>query len=221
MRLSEPIEKTGFFWAPEDADNRLPGILRIAETGAATLEMFGLSEGLLSRRPLDDPMFDQRAETIERIVGIVGKNERVTLDGCFRRSWNSSLGGLWTSTIHANKAFIGAIYEDGGDITFSKVQFSVEGLDEWLRVSGIHVDHNWEEKSASIDFDPPKEIALHLPGGMEMKFDFRWTLPGFPSITEARITQKVYISLMKLSHKYLMGAPEAVDPRQKRRSSYF
>ena len=25
----------------------------------------------------------------------------------------------------------------------------------------------------------------------------------------------------KLSHKYLMGAPEAVDPRQKRRSSYF
>ena len=194
MRLSEPIEKTGFFWTPEDADNRVPGILRIAETGVATLEVFGLSQRLLSRRPLDDPGFNQRAETINRIVGVVGKNESVTLDGCFRRSWNSNLGGLWTSTIHANQAFIGAIYEE--DITFSKVQFSVEGLDEWLRISGIHVDHHWDEKRASIDFDPPKEISFHLPGGMEMRFGFRWTLPGFPSITEARITQKAYVALI-------------------------
>ena len=196
MRLSEPIEKTGFFWAPEDAENRLPGILRIAETGAATLEMFGLSKGLLSRRPLDDPFLSQRDETANRIVGVVGKNESVTLERCFRRGWNSNFGGLWTSTIRAECAFIGAIYEAGEDITFSKVRFSVEGLDEWLRVSGIHVDHNWDEKSASIGFDPPKEIALPLPGGIEMKFDFRWTLPGFPSITEARITQKAYISLI-------------------------
>ena len=194
MRLSEPIEKTGFFWTPEDADNRVPGILRIAETGVATLEVFGLSQRLLSRRPLDDPEFNQRAETINRIVGVVGKNESVTLDGCFRRSWNSNLGGLWTSTIHANQAFIGAIYKE--DITFSKVQFSVEGLDEWLRISGIHVDHHWDEKRASIDFDPPKEIPFHLPGGMEMRFGFRWTLPGFPSITEARITQKAYVALI-------------------------
>ena len=198
MRLSEPIEKTGFFWAPEDAENRLPGILRIAETGAATLEIFGLSERLLSRRPLGDPEFNQRAPNLNRLVGIVGKNESVTLEGCFRRSWNSNLGGLWTSTIHANQAFIGAIYEDGEDITFSKVQFSVEGLDEWLRISGIHVDHHWDEQRASIDFDPPKEIPLHLPvpGGMEMRFGFRWTLPGFPSIIEARITQKAYVALI-------------------------
>ena len=196
MRLSEPIEKTGFFWAPEDADNRVPGILRIAETGAATLEVFGLSKGLLSRHPLDDPFLSQRAEAINRIVGVVGKNESVTLDGCFKRSWNSNLGGLWTITIHAHRALIGAIYEDGEDIAFSKISFSVEGLDEWLGISGIQVDHNWNEKSASIHFDPPKDIALHLPGGMEMRFGFRWTLPGFPSITEARVTQKAYVALI-------------------------
>ena len=196
MRLSEPIEKTGFFWAPEDANNQLPGVLRISETGETILEVFGLSKQLLSRRPLDDPMFNQGASVINRIVGVVGKNESVTLDSCFIKNWNSNFGGLWTSTIYANRAFIGAVYGDGEDATFSKIEFSVEGLDEWLWISGIHTDYGSNDRSASIRFDPPEEISFHLPEGIEMKLVFRWTLPSLPAITEARITQKAYISLI-------------------------
>ena len=196
MRLSEPIEKTGFFWAPEDADNRLPGVLRISETGETTLEVFGPSKQMLSHRPLDDPLFNQEASVINRIVGVVGKNESVTLDNCFIKNWNSTFGGLWTSTIQANRAFIGAIYRDGEEATFSKIEFSAEGLDEWLWISGIHTDYDWNDRSAFIRFDPPEEISLHLPEGIEMKLVFRWTLPSLPAITEARITQKAYISLI-------------------------
>ena len=38
MRLSEPIEKHGFFWLPEDTENQVPGILRISESGGITLK---------------------------------------------------------------------------------------------------------------------------------------------------------------------------------------
>ncbi len=39
MRLSEPIEKQGFFWLPDDAENKLPGILRISDSGEITVEL--------------------------------------------------------------------------------------------------------------------------------------------------------------------------------------
>ena len=39
MRFSEPIEKSGFFWLPEDAENKVPGILRISELGEVTLKI--------------------------------------------------------------------------------------------------------------------------------------------------------------------------------------
>ena len=195
MRLPEPIERTGFFWAPEDTDNQLPGVLRISKTGAVTLEMFGPSQQSLSRRPLDDPALNQRDSALNRIVGIVGKNELVTLDSCFIKNWNSTFGGLWTSTIHANRAFIGAIYEDGQDITFSKIEFSVEGLDEWLGISGIKHVHNWAEKIVSVHFGCPEEIVFSLPDGVEMRFTFRGTLSVRDRITDAGVNQKAYISI--------------------------
>lgn len=44
MRLSEPIEKHGFFWLPDDAENKIPGILRISESGEITVEVSQFSE---------------------------------------------------------------------------------------------------------------------------------------------------------------------------------
>lgn len=196
MRLSEPIEKSGFFWVPEDVENRLPGVLRISEEGVTTVEVFGLSSNPLVRRPLDDPMFYSKYPDVNRVVGVVGKNEPVTLDKCFTKNHNSTLGGLWNVTICANLAFVGAVYEKGEEIEFSRIDFSVEGFDEWLGISGIRVDHRWNEKSASIHFDPPQEVSFDLPGKIEIKFSFRWKLPGFPIITGASISQRAHISLI-------------------------
>ena len=45
MRLSEPIEKPGFFWLPEDAENPQPGILHISESGRVTLTISHITSG--------------------------------------------------------------------------------------------------------------------------------------------------------------------------------
>ena len=195
MRLSESIEKSGFFWLPTDVDNPLPGVLRITESGEATLDVFGMAQDTPSSSSFDDLLFGRNDEALSRIVGIVGKNELVTLDSCFIENWNRNFGGLWNSTIVANRAFIGAIYRDGQDITFSKIEFSVEGLDEWLGISGIEHVHNWTEKIFSIHFGCPEEIAFSLPDGMEMRFTFRGTLSVRDRITDAGVNQKAYISL--------------------------
>ena len=165
MRLSEPIEEPGFFWTVGHADNLLPGVLRISKSGTATVEVFGPPTSLFTKHkhPLDDPMFGGQGTDMKSVMGIIGKNKSVTLDGCFVKSSNSTLGGLWNITIHANRVFIGVAYKDNKDIKFSKIEFVMEGFDEWLGISGIHVDHRWNEKSASIHFHLPQEILSTFP----------------------------------------------------------
>ena len=204
MRLSKTIEKPGFFWLPEDAENPQPGILRISESGRVTLKIsyiYNLNLTILNKQPLGyPPHFVSDDKNIQRIVGIID-DELITLDECFYIDWKTIWGrGVSTSTIQAKRAFIGAGYNEGEGVTFSKVRFSVEGLDEWLWLSGFQVENNWDEdsglKDAFIHYSLPEEVAFNLPDGIELKFTFSGTLPSIPAITEARITQKAHISLI-------------------------
>lgn len=188
MRLSEPFEKSGYFWLPGKTENRLPGVLRITETAEATLEIIGIFGDTLAA-------LNETAPDLGRIVGIIENGDLITLDHCFYKNRNISFGGISKSTIYASFVLSGVQYDEGESITFSKFSFSVEGLDEWLSVSGLRVEHNWDDKSASIHFTPPKEIALQLPDGIGLAFTFGWTLPVASTVTEAKITQKAYISL--------------------------
>jgi hypothetical protein len=196
MRLSEPIDLSGYFWLPGKPEQRLPGALYVSETGETTLEVIGVfGENVAA---LTDSTFD-----LPRVVGVVENGDLVTLEHCFYKSKNFGFGGISKSTIYANFFLRGVQYEEGGTITFSRFSFSLEGLDEWLLISGLRVEHNWKDKSASIHFDPPKEIVHQLPDGMVLAFTFEWTVPGAPIITEAKITQKAFITLKSESSRPL------------------
>ena len=188
MRISEPIEISGYFWLPERPDQRLPGVLHVSETGKTTLEVIGVFGDAIAA--LTDSSPDLR-----RVVGVVENGDLVTLEHCFYTNRNVSFGGLSKSTIYANFFLRGVQYDEDEPILFSKFSFSLEGLDEWLSITGLRVEHNWEEKSASIHFNPPKEIVYQLPAGMALAFTFGWTLPGAPIVMEAKITQKAYITI--------------------------
>ncbi len=199
MRLSEPIEKPGFFWLPEEPKNQLPGVLRISESGKVTLEIsysLDLSQEITKKFPPGFSLEGPEDRNLNRIVGIID-NDLITLDGCFYKDENLT-GGVSTSTIYANRAFIGVNYDEEEKISFSEIKFSIDGLDEWLLVSGFRVEKNWKEngglENVFIHFSPPEEIPFNLPEEIELKFTFQWSLPS-PNSTEVRINQKAYISL--------------------------
>jgi hypothetical protein len=52
-----------------------------------------------------------------------------------------------------------------------------------------------EDRTATINFQPPEEISFNLNNGMQLLITYSWTLPGFPNETEAKITQKTYFKL--------------------------
>ena len=201
MRLPEPIEKRGFFWLPADPDDRLPGILRISDSGEVKLEVSGVfgdpsfvfqDMGLGSSPPANG-----ERPNLERIVGKVEKDGPVTLDVCFRQDGTLNFsGGLSSSIYHARFAFIGGDYEIGEELAFSELSLSLEGLDEWLSISGIRVEWDLEHNSGSIDCHTPEAISLRISDEIELAFSFGLAPPSFSALTtKAAVSQTSYISL--------------------------
>ncbi len=138
----------------------------------------------------------------KRIVG-VAKVGPVTLDDCSERTCNTRLGGgLSTSVLDANRLFVGVGYGRDSEIAFSELRFSIRGLDEWLRISGLQVIHH-ENKNVSVHFALPEPISLKISDEISLEFDFNAHLPTGFNIKEARVAQRAYISLTSRTEKPL------------------
>lgn len=70
MRLSEKFEKAGYFWLPTTPAEKVPGTLKISESGEAELEIIGVFGGL-KKSFNDNP-------NIKRINGVIEKEGLVT-----------------------------------------------------------------------------------------------------------------------------------------------
>ncbi|WP_312388827.1 ApeA N-terminal domain 1-containing protein [Stutzerimonas nitrititolerans] len=187
MRIEEEYKKTGYFWLPEKEENKIPGILSIDDGGKIELEIVGhFDEGL---KPLSGD------DNLSRIIGHVEKDGLVTLDDCFYTKKNFSFGGISKSKVVVHKALSGAAWDKDEKVVFNTFSFSVDCLDEWVGISGIDVDNDWDRRTATIRYDPPEKIRMELKNGMTLEICFAYTLPGSPNLTEAKITQRAFFRL--------------------------
>lgn len=195
MRVEEEYIKTGFFWLPEKSDEKVPGVLTIEDGGNITLEIVGLFDN-------EKDAFNEDFN-LGRVIGCVEKDGLVTLEDCFYTKKNMPFGGISKSKICVNKALCCVAYEKYEEITFNTLSFSVDCIDEWVGVSGIKVDTDWKNSTATISYDPPASIEIELDEGMKLEIGFIYTLPGFPNTTEAKISQRAYFKIKSDSLKPL------------------
>jgi hypothetical protein len=187
MRIEEEYKKTGYFWLPGKQENKIPGVLSIVEGGGIELEIVG--------HFTDDIEALHENEDLKRIIGHVEKDGLVTLDHCFYIQKNVSFGGISKSKILVNRAFSGAAWDEGEAVTFNTFSFSVDCLDQWINTSGIKVENDWDSNTATIKYALPEETVISLDNGIKLEICFAYTLPGFPNITEAKISQRAYFKL--------------------------
>ncbi len=187
MRIEEEYIKSGYFWLPEQFENKIPGVLTIKDGGEIELEIVGHFNDEIDALTSDN--------NLSRIIGHIEKDGLVTLDNCFYTTKNISFGGISKSKICANRVLSGAAYAKDEEVTFQTLSFSFDCMDEWVGISGINVENDLGNKTAKISYCPPEKITHKLDNGMNLEICFRYTLPGFPNLTEARITQKAYFRL--------------------------
>ncbi|SDU15434.1 hypothetical protein SAMN05216296_2091 [Pseudomonas pohangensis] len=199
MRLKEEYKKSGYFWLPGNEDKKIPGTLTISDGGDIELEVVGLfDESIKGLNGEDD---------LNRIIGHVEKDGFVTLDNCFYKKKNYAFFGIAKSLIHVNQALSGVAYEQDEKVTFHTVSFSIEGLNEWVGISGISVAYGDDYRTATINYTPQDEIIYNLINEFKLHIFFGYTLPGLPATTEAKITHKTYL---KLSSEKARELPEFI-----------
>ena len=108
---------------------------------------------------------------------------------------NFSFGGISKSKIVVNKVLSGTAWNKNEKVTFNTFSFSVDCLDEWVRISGINVDNDRDSRTAKVSYNPPEKISMALNNGIRLEIFFAYILPGFPNLTEAEITQRAYFRL--------------------------
>ena len=201
MRLEEPKVANGFFWLPSDPDKKAPGTLRVSESGKATLEVMD-SHLSFTRRKFET------SESI-RILGVASQ-ARVTLDECNITSLN--VGGLSQVTLRVGFVYWRAHYAEDEDMTFSRVDFSVEHFNRWLHTQPIKnigmsedgseqssaytsgISYRWSRnEELSVGYTPPKNITVKLGNGMAMRVCFSYEATTGPF--EVNLSTKPYISL--------------------------
>jgi hypothetical protein len=187
VRIKEEYKKSGYFWLPGNESKKIPGTLTISDGGNIELEVVGLfDESIKALNGEDD---------LSRIIGHVEKDGLITLDNCFYKKKNFAFGGISKSLVHVNRVLSGVAYEKDEKVTFNTVSFSVEGLNEWLGISGIAVSYGEDYRTATISYTPQDEIIYSLSNGFKLHIYFGYTLPGVSSTTEAKITQQAYFKL--------------------------
>ena len=199
MRIKEEIKKSGYFWLPSTPDKKAPGTLSISDGGHIELEVIEwFGDGV-------EVSFNADLKPIERIVGRTEEGEPVTLDGCFYKklpslrflplsSLLSLTGSAMKSLIRVSRVLIGATYDEDEPTVFNTLTFSVEGIDEWVGISGISLEPHFEESTATISYQYPAEVSLNLDNGMQLLITFGLGTR-ISRIKEARISQKTYFIL--------------------------
>jgi ApeA N-terminal domain 1 len=192
VRIKEEFKKSGYFWLPSAREKKLPGTLSISDGGNIELEVIGLFDespnGILNA-------LNGNFDGLERIVGRIESDGYVTLDGCLYRQNNSSSNGMQKSLIHANKVFSGVEYVENESVSFNTFHFSVEGIEEWVDISGI------EGIDQTLTYFLPENIALNLNNDMQLLITF--FIEVNRRTTEAKVTQKTYFKLVSTEERDL------------------
>ncbi len=201
MRINEPIESPGVFWHPATPDKRVSGILNVSEQGGITLDVFGINTPPFDNPPdalVPAPEPFSSGKRIGRILGVI-KQKAVTLENCIYGAYNFNFGGtLSDSTIHASRAYSGVLYEDTDSVTFNSVMFWLEGLHEWLMLTGFSTEEQFSSDNLrfTVTSAPVDPIVVHLNNRMSLQFDLSRTLPGVgPAATTVTISQLAHVTI--------------------------
>ncbi len=198
MRIKEQIKKSGFFWLPSadsnsfDAppDNAVFGTLSISDGGNIELE---LTQSLVT------DIREFKLDGLNQILGHVETYGPVTVDRCYSITpKHSFVHGAWMQSelIKAKRVLTGIRCKEDVLPRFNTVTFSVEGIDEWVGISGIEVDRQHENRALTISYNLPEDILLNLENDRQLLIVFTATPPGIPATKRAEVSQKIYFKLM-------------------------
>jgi hypothetical protein len=187
MYLDTQFDIKGFWWLPDNPDNKLSGVLSCFQNGRIELDLMGTF--------FENPLEQKNLPVMPLVLGISDKGKPVTLVHSIYLNWNLNFPGIAKSRILAKFLLVGAHISNASELTFSQITFRTFGLDEWLGISGFIVNHNLENKTFDIHFAPPSIIEYKVLDDISLSIRFSWSGPSFGPLNSVEMTHKAYLRL--------------------------
>lgn len=228
MRVLERIQTKGYFWLPRNPEEELPGELHISGLGQIELSLMGV---------FDDPEQDGTGaakaflghlDEIDRICGRTYEGGYVTLINCLRTRVKTNLAPgkyLNSSVFIATFALVG-VDLDEDEVAFSKLNFTVEGLDDWLRFETFKHSARMEAndgdgktellRKGTVDYFTRSSPLFTLNDGINVQFHSPVLndLSRHPSISLS-LRPQPYISLISIKPQHFKCFIDLADRIQK------
>lgn len=196
MRISGEFKKSGIYWLPSNPSEKISGFLIITDGGHIKLELFGTFGGI--KAAMIGSM------QIGRIVGAIEDDGMVTLENCYYLNRNVSFtAGISKSEIYVDMAYLGVAFQDNNAAKFDKVKFSIEGLDEWINISGISVTENRDDKTVTMQHRKLEPISFNLKNDTELNIEFYTSRTFDRKPQNFNLTQRAGFSLTTKEHQPL------------------
>lgn len=196
--LATPYEVTGYWWAPEAPDTKVPGRLEFDPTNGVTVDIEGRLSGSTYRDLRTWPIIHGETRTRTPCSLVMVRERSATIE-----STNTS-----SSKIVAQFCLLGCHFDTLADIDLVSAEADYSNLTAWM----VRQPFKWPDlpssgdRSYSVSYRPPPDIRFSLANrGFTLKFRCRSSLdrPSF--------------------HEVALGFGESViiRPRQKQSLRWF
>ena len=200
MKIKEEIKKSGTFWIPQSPEP-VPGVLSISNEKGIVLEV--------AKSLINDPTSIVSSfinlDNVFQVIGHIQEYGFVIFDGCQTSTsgLNFNLSQIQTSqVIWANRVFTGfpyIQYLQNGIPPFNTFKFSIEGIDDWVGISGIstiNARYRRAGGTTTISYKLPETISFNLTEGMQLEVVFTARRPDSLNPTDVGVAEKTFFRLV-------------------------
>ncbi len=179
--MLKEFDLNGYWWLPDNPDNKVPGALKVNQSEGAQLELTGSLDSMENR------LF--RFEGQDIILGFTSNGKTVTLYKCISTNASMSFPGMYIQKFSPQFIFTGRHYNSKDEIRFCKIHVRYLHFDQWLYVSGFQVKSNAEKGKLRVEYESPESIELANLSDLTITVQFGVTSP-ILALDKITITQK-------------------------------
>ena len=127
------------------------------------------------------------------ISGIIDQENVTLYKSKMTKTNHEIIYGVSNIIIHIDFALFGFDYKNKEEIMLSSMKLSIEGLREWLFMSGVSTQHDNESRNYTINSEPLSSISIGNYENFDLKISFGRNFNR--SRFDVSITQEAYFSL--------------------------
>lgn len=171
--MIEKFEYKGLWFLPSNSSRKIHGILKYDyENSVSILELLG-------------SFYDyQNLEGEDIILGVTADGDEITLSHCeFASSsgiekneaekfpqWNENR--ISTLNFRVRSVFKGQHILNNKDLVFQKIYVEIFNFDEWLGISGLETENDYQNNTKTIFYKTPESINVKINEDVDMEIKF-------------------------------------------------